>query len=913
MMTRGFTYLASVLILIACESPKLPADQRPKEREAWQFEREKDNSGKIPENIREREHSFAANLPTYETAARNAQNVKAIGPFNVGGRTRAFAMDINDENVYLAGGVSGSLWRSENEGLSWDQVGSKDEVYTVSSILQDPRPGKTDTWYYGTGEGEGNSASRGFSAIHHGNGMFKSEDGGVNWSPLVATQSNTLHQFDDWDFVWRLGIDKSNTTQDEIYAAIAGNIMRSDNGGGSWTSVLGSSGSTFSNMGFTDVVVTDDGVVYAALSSGISDRGIWRSADGINWTKISDVSFPFPYKRMILALAPSNQNVLYVLMDSPGNGAPADPLEIGSARTSLMKYTYSSGDGTGSGGNWVNRSNNLPSTSNSYTTMDLQGGYNMALRVYPNDENVVFVGGTNLFRSNDGFASRFQITQLGGYNPNFTTTETYRYPNHHPDQHDLIFYPSNPSKMISINDGGIFYTSNCLASSGNWFIKNNGYQTSQFYTVAIDPSVNNDVIVGGLQDNGCWWTNTGTLSNWVSTTLSDGAYTGVQPGTDANGAGFYYFSSQYGVVYRYELEGGGDDDAYRRISPDEETYGFSFINPFALDVADPDVMYMAWAGGVLRHNGLTSINLNDSRNPYSNGWSQFGFTLGGGNHRISSMSVSRQNPTHTLYVGTNSGKIYKFNNANTGNPQEIDISITGMNAGQYISSIAVHPYDGGKLLVTTSNYNTYSIFYSPDGGLSWARVAGNLEEPLAAGVPDLLNGIGAGPSIRSSAIVPTQSGEIYLVGTSVGLYGTTKLDSLNTIWYQQSEDLVGDAIVEHLASRPLDGFVAIGTHGAGVYSVRYNDPNLVSPVEEKVERSFVDFKVFPNPSQGRVQFDALQEEAELSVYDIRGIEVFRTRLNQGDASCDLSTLSSGTYFLSLLGTNPTQVQKLVLK
>ncbi len=41
--------------------------------------------------------------------ARNAQNVKAIGPFNVGGRTRAFAMDINDENVYLAGGCVGKF------------------------------------------------------------------------------------------------------------------------------------------------------------------------------------------------------------------------------------------------------------------------------------------------------------------------------------------------------------------------------------------------------------------------------------------------------------------------------------------------------------------------------------------------------------------------------------------------------------------------------------------------------------------------------------------------------------------------------------------------------------------------------------------------------------------------------------
>ncbi len=77
MMTRGFTYLASVLILIACESPKLPADQRPKEREAWQFEREKDNSGKIPENIREREHSFAANLPTYETACSECSKCKS--------------------------------------------------------------------------------------------------------------------------------------------------------------------------------------------------------------------------------------------------------------------------------------------------------------------------------------------------------------------------------------------------------------------------------------------------------------------------------------------------------------------------------------------------------------------------------------------------------------------------------------------------------------------------------------------------------------------------------------------------------------------------------------------------------------------------------------------------------------------
>jgi hypothetical protein len=911
-MRKNLFYLTwMVLVLLGCQQERMERDDNPSARAEWQFEREMDNGGKVPQNIRERELLFAKHLPKLESAARGEAQVKSIGPFNVGGRTRAFAMDIDDEDIWMAGGVSGSLWRSEDEGLSWVQVGSKDATYTISSIVQDTRPGKTNIWYYGTGEGEGQSSSKGFSAIQHGNGVYKSTDGGLTWSGLDSTQSNTLHQFDNWDFVWRLAIDPSNTAEDEIYAAIAGGIMRSTDGGQNWTRVLGSAGGSFFNMGHTDVIVADDGTVFAALGGSISQNGIWRSTDGVSWTKISDSSFPFPYNRMIIALAPSNQNVLYVLLDSPGNGVPADPNEIGSTRTSFMKYTYLSGDGSGSGGNWENRSNNLPSTTNAYTTMDHASGYNMALRVYPNDENIVFVGGTNLFRSDDGFATRFQITQLGGYNPNFNGFNTYRYPNQHPDQHDVVFYRSNPNKMVSVSDGGVHLTNGCLANNVSWFDMNNGYLTTQFYTVAIDPTGTNDVIVGGLQDNGCWWTNTGVLNSWVSTTLSDGAYTAVEPGTDASGAGYYYFSSQYGVVYRYQLDGGGQEERFRRISPDEDTYGFSFVNPFVTDINNPDVMYMAYARGIIRHNTLTNINLNGSSNPLSSGWTTLSFDLGGGNHRITSMSVSRQNPNHTLYVGTNSGKIYRFDNASTGDPTEMDISITGLNAGQYVSSISVHPYDASKLLATTSNYNTYSIFYSKDGGLSWARVAGNLEEPLAPGVPDLLNGIGAGPSVRTSAIVPTPEGEVYLVGTSIGLYATTKLDSTRTIWYQQSPGELGNSVVDFLASRPTDGFVAIGTHGSGVYSVRFNDPNVVSPVEE-MEVQELKLELFPNPSAGSVELKGFEGAAQAVLYDIRGVEVWSGQLD-GAGPMDFSSFSAGTYFLSVMAEGASSVQKLVLK
>src|SRR5690606_24770594 len=112
-------------------------------------------------------------------------------PHNIGGRTRAFGVDINNEDVLIAGGISGGIWRSANGGQSWVKVTKPEQHNAVSCLVQDTRPGKTNIWYTGSGEAVGNSASATFSAYYLGNGMLKSIDGGLTWDTLSSTVSNS--------------------------------------------------------------------------------------------------------------------------------------------------------------------------------------------------------------------------------------------------------------------------------------------------------------------------------------------------------------------------------------------------------------------------------------------------------------------------------------------------------------------------------------------------------------------------------------------------------------------------------------------------------------------------------------------------------------------------------------------------
>ena len=334
---------------------KMYPSDNPTERVVWEKIRLMDPStGQIPRNIHKKERTFAKTLPSVDFS--NAKNILQAnwvhrGPFNVGGRTRALAIDVTNEDILFAGGASGGMFRSTDAGMSWSMTTHPNQLHNVTCVSQDTRPGKENIWYFGSGELRGSSASGG-EAYYQGNGIYKSIDGGLSWDSLSSTATNTPHSFDnDFDFIWNIVTDPSNDSLDVIYAATYGSIYRSADGGASWSKSI-NGGNAYHN----NVAITSNGVVYATLSSdgSSSGRGIWRSNDGINWTKINDAMFPPIYERIAIGINPLNENEIYFLAaETDGYGQHTDVFFGGETWTSLWKYEYVSGNGTGLGGIWT--------------------------------------------------------------------------------------------------------------------------------------------------------------------------------------------------------------------------------------------------------------------------------------------------------------------------------------------------------------------------------------------------------------------------------------------------------------------------------------------------------------------------------------------------------------------------------
>ena len=190
-------------------------------------------TGQIPDKIREKELEFInsqkLNGKLKETKATNWVH---RGPFNVGGRTRALAIDVNNENIILAGGVSGGMWRSTDGGSSWTKTTGSSDLHSVTAIAQDTRSGQGNTWYYATGELSGNSAGE-VGGPYRGNGLFKSVDNGISWSEITSTTSNTPQSFtDNFQYFWNI---KVNQVNGYVFVATYGMIFYSTDGGTNWS------------------------------------------------------------------------------------------------------------------------------------------------------------------------------------------------------------------------------------------------------------------------------------------------------------------------------------------------------------------------------------------------------------------------------------------------------------------------------------------------------------------------------------------------------------------------------------------------------------------------------------------------------------------------------------------------------
>ena len=399
-----------------------------------------------------------------------------------------------------------------------------------------------------------------------------------------------------------------------------------------------------------------------------------------------------------------------------------------------------------------------------------------------------------------------------------------------------------------------------------WFDMNLGYNTTQFYTVAM-PAIEDDPrIAGGTQDNGTPFVRLDDLANTSrNISVGDGAH--LYFGID-----FAFVGFQNGATLR--LQYNSDDTptfaGFSFIQPSQASNQL-FINPFVVDPNNEEVMYYPAGSTMWRNDALSSIASGQTDNSgITTGWSSMRNLPRLSGLTITALDISRS-PAHTLYFAgsdvrdTNPQvpRIYRLENAHLGSGDGAStFTLPGVSGGAYVADIAINPADADEILVVLSNYEIIGLFHSTDGGENFTAVEGNLAG--SAAVP--------GPSLRAASILPGNGNPVYFVGTSTGLYSTENLNGNSTTWTPEGTDALGNAVVWDVTSRPMDEVVAVGTHGRGMY-VGSQDPTFnPRPIPESFSLS----ANYPNPfaSITRIAYTlTAPSRVSLAVFDLSGKKI----------------------------------------
>ncbi|NND95523.1 MAG: T9SS type A sorting domain-containing protein [Flavobacteriales bacterium] len=909
-MFRYFYLALPILLLVACENlePTEPTKGTalafligtkadPLARLQHDLEMLVDPStGELPRSIRKKELAFFRKELNQESKNLLSE-WENRGPWNVGGRTRAFAIDVSNPNIMLAGAASGGIWKSVDAGQNWYKVTGLGTNTAVTSLIQDPRPGHEQDWYFTTGELFGASQSA-VGAFYLGNGVYKSTDGGESWEGISSTQANSPQSFNNlWEGLWRIAIDPSNLDETELYVAGYGAIYRSSNGGDSWTTEISSSSAGQASY-FTDVTVTDSGVVYATLSYeneiisfGLGPNGsIYRSEDGMTFTEIRPDEYPERFSRTVIGVNPTDQDEVYFLAANVDSlsGFQGEFFNGGVQYSSLWRYNYLSGDGSGAGGQWTELTENLPADTGIFDDFYPQSGYDLSIGVSPDDPQTVLIGGTNLYRSTDGFTTTVNNRFIGGYAEHSSFPDFEIYENHHPDIHGMQFVPGSDGVVYNYNDGGIYLTNDIWADTVEWTSLNQGYLTTQVYGLGVEIDEPSAQLVAGMQDNGNHYVNDySSTAPWTLPLNGDGTYTYFAREND-----FVTLSIQNGRVFKCLLSESGELSGFERIDPGLEPDGHDFIHPYAHSPNDDGTLFFPYENRLYVHRGIDTVIVGADYEADLEGWELFADSVPE-NLRITSISPA-EDGTERIYLGTNEERIYRIDDATDNGSAFVDVTLTSM-PNAHIDCIAVDPLDSDKAMVVFTNYSVYSLYYTEDAGDNWVKVAGNLEQNSS--------GSGNGPSCRWATIHRWHPDSVvYFVGTSVGLFSTSSLNGIDTEWFQESPEGIGNTVVSYVVSREVDRKVFAGTHGGGVFQAEVESLSLPSTISE---HNNLDIGIYPNPTNENLTVDLSSLNSgvyQLSIIDPNGSVVLVSSSRGGQKMLfNLDFMPSGIYFLRLQG------------
>jgi PKD repeat protein len=656
------------------------------------------------------------------------------GPANVGGRTRAIMVDPNDvtKKTVWSAGVAGGLWKTTDITVStpdWQPVDDFFANLAISSITYDPS--NTNILYFCTGEGYYNiDAVQGF-------GVWKSTDGGATWSQLSSTTSSTFN------YCQKVVVTGSGVV---MVATRTGGVQRSTNGGTSWTKVLGSGVSGSSDWAF-DIEIAANGDIFASL-----DGAIHKSTNG-GASFGAALTLPISADRIELAVAQSDANYAYALV------------ELSSAVNGILRTT----DG---GTTWTSRAE-PDDADGGISATDFSRGqawYDLAIAVDPNNRDVIFVGGVDLFKSTNGGASVGTWQQISHWYGGFGFQEV------HADQHIIIFEPGSSNVIYFGNDGGIYRTADGTSTIPTISRKEFNYNTTQFYGCAMHPDALSNHFLAGAQDNGSHKFTLEGINSTTEVTGGDGCFAHI----DQDEPLYQFTSYVYNNYYR------STDGGVSFTSVGSNNNG-RFINPTDYDNAN-DRLYACYLSGQYRR----------WTNPQTGATFQNVSVTEFGSGQVSSVTVS-PNTANRVFFGIGNGRVVRVDNAHSTITATHINSGSGMPAG-YVTCVEVETGNDNHLLVTFSNYGVNSVWETTNGGTSWTSVEGNL--------PDM--------PIRWALFNPNNSDQA-LLATELGVWSTDNLDGGSTVWGASNTGFA-NVRTDMLQVRSSDKLVIAATHGRGLFS-----------------------------------------------------------------------------------------------
>ncbi|MGB0896193.1 MAG: T9SS type A sorting domain-containing protein [Flavobacteriaceae bacterium] len=806
------------------------------------------------------------------------------GPNNVGGRTRALLFDPNDgtNRRVFAGAVSGGLWVNNDitSDNAWTQVTGVPGNLNVSSITVDPN--NSNIWYIGTGE----SYTAGDVV---GNGVYKTTDGGANWvqvmsvNEFVTDQSNPayeiiggLHYVNDvlaWD----------NNGSTEIYVAVgthvygaAGGVTnylgafdpglyQSTDGGANWTkdAVVG-------DKSANDLEVDANGNLWMATANtvGLGTQGghIYRRAQGAatNFSLIRTLASNV--LRTEIEPSATNANKFYVLTQTT-TGNPVISVTTNAFATAPTAVALPN-DPDGS----------VPATD--FTRG--QSFYDLVLEADPTNDAIVYVGGINVHRSTNSGASWNTISH---WSAGWSTAGSPV----HADQHALVFRPGNSNQAVLGHDGGVSYASNLSATGNNLTVISDritNYNATQFYSVGVAPTAfaSGDYFLAGAQDNGTQYIQDGNASGPDSSAQikgGDGAFSAFDQVLTGSGylIGNYVYNES---IQLYDFDAG----AWRDLDNDSNANNGGFICQQALD-SNLDLLYTDYSSGA-------SYRIRRYSNIVSGAIGRDNLTNALLTNSPTAMRVSPYTTTSTkLLVGTADGKVLRIDNANSFSPSWNDItppaiigSVSDVEFGQ----------SENEIFVTVHNYAVTSIWYTSNGGSTWANKEGNL--------PDM--------PVKCILQNPLDTDEV-IVGTELGVWYTSDFTVANPVW-NQSYNGMSDVKVTDLQLRD-DNKVFAATFGRGVFSGDFTNNSVLDTPDNDLVANAV--KVYPTVTSGGVfiKSSVNLNNTDVNVYDINGKLVYNTVLTiNTEASQKINLgLNAGMYFVKLSNKTLNKTTKVIVK